>query len=521
MIGEYKHKHKKEFGDFQTPQYFADEICKFLLDDLHISPNIIIEPTCGIGSFINSSIKKFYAKKIFGIELNNDYFNHVQKLITDNMSKSEIKLYNEDIFKFNFSKITNFINKDDNLLVIGNPPWVTNSDLSSLNSTNAPQKTNFKNFKGLEAITGKGNFDITEYIIIMLLNVFKEYNATYALLCKSSVSRNLVKEISKLNLPISKIKTYEIDAKKIFNASCDAVLLYIETNNCRTKECDIYSFEDKKKKKTFGWYNNKFISDIDSYKKTYAFDGECEFEWRQGIKHDCSKIFELDTMDTCYMNANKEIVDIENNYVYPLFKSSDLKEYLINKNRKNVIVTQSYINQDTSIIEKKSPKLWKYLCKNANIINNRKSIIYKNSPQFAIFGIGEYSFAKYKVAVSGFYKQPIFSLLETTKSAMLDDTCYFLGFNNLKDAQICTILLNSKIVQDFLQSIVFLDSKRPYTKDILMRIDISRICDYINYNQLIQYAKFMNISHNITHKDYEFFKQLLANNEEQLKIFAN
>ena len=519
--GDIDFAQKKMFGDYQTPAYFSDKVCEYLSDSLE-SVNVIIEPGFGVGNFISSALKIFKnIEQIYGIEINKKYYDLAKNDIGINYpdinNKVDINLYNEDIFTFDFNKIKNKLKTNDNILILGNPPWVTNSGLSSLNSKNLPLKTNFKKYNGMDAITGKGNFDITEYIIILLLTALKNYKLHTALLCKSTVARNLVKEISKLNLPISNIKIFEIDAKKIFGVNCDAVLLRMETGSNPAKICEVYSFENLSRKKAFGWYSDKFISNIDSYSKNKIFDGSCEFIWRQGIKHDCSKIFELTVKDNKYINGKNEIVEIEDAFIFPLFKSSDLKKYSINNNRKYVIITQKNIKQDTSFLKQEAPKLWSYLNKNKEIINNRKSIIYKNSPLFSMFGIGDYSFAKYKVAISGFYKQPVFSLIRTTDIAMLDDTCYFLGFNNLKQAQICTILLNSRPVQDFLKSLVFLDSKRPYTKDILMRIDISKICDSVQYTHLIQYASELDILHDITQKDYNDFKRNLMD-DYQLKL---
>jgi len=48
--------------------------------------------------------------------------------------------------------ICNYLHNEDI-----NPPWVTNSQLSALNSNNLPAKSNFKQAKGIDAITGKQN----------------------------------------------------------------------------------------------------------------------------------------------------------------------------------------------------------------------------------------------------------------------------------------------------------------------------------------------------------------------------
>ena len=81
------------------------------------------------------------------------------------------------------------------------------------------------------------------------------------------------------------------------------------------------------------------------------------------------------------------------------------------------------------------------------------SSIYKNAPRFSIFGVGDYSFKPYKVAISGFYKKPVFALVHSKqdKPIMLDDTCYFLGFDDFKQALIVMLILNSNIVQEFIK----------------------------------------------------------------------
>jgi hypothetical protein len=103
--------------------------------------------------------------------------------------------------------------------------------------------------------------------------------------------------------------------------------------------------------------------------------------------------------------------DIEDTYIYGLLKSSDIKKFEIKDVRKNVIVTQKKIREKTDSIQFLAPKTWQYLKKHEQLLDARKSSIYKNSPKFAIFGVGEYSFNNYKVAISGMYKKPQFSLI--------------------------------------------------------------------------------------------------------------
>jgi hypothetical protein len=176
-----------------------------------------------------------------------------------------------------------------------------------------------------------------------------------------------------------------------------------------------------------------------------------------------------------WINGNSEVVDVEGEWIYPLLKSSDVRSFEIDRTRKSVIVTQRQLGEDTTALQRVAPRLWEYLVKNSEYFERRKSSIYRDRPRFSIFGIGDYSFKPYKVAISGLYKEPRFAVVLPIddRPVMLDDTCYFLGFDTYLDTLLTASLLNSNLVKQFLQSIVFTDAKRPYTKDALMRINLA------------------------------------------------
>ncbi len=184
---------------------------------------------------------------------------------------------------------------------------------------------------------------------------------------------------------------------------------------------------------------------------------------------------ELDKKGDYYFNKFEDKIKLEDNLVYGLLKSSDLKGGTINKTRKHTIVTQKKIGQETKYIKNLYPKTYKYLHNNLEIFNKRKSSIYNGKPAFSIFGIGNYSFKPYKIAISGLYKQLNFTLIKpdiNNKTIMLDDTCYFIGFEDQVEAETIFELLRTDTVKEFLNSLIFSDAKRSVTKDLLMRIDI-------------------------------------------------
>lgn len=521
---------RTEYGDFQTNLDLANKVAKQLLLR-NISPEIVVEPTCGKGNFIIASLSNFKAiKHVFGIEVYKPYIWETKFKILDfflanpNSNKPEITILHSSIFDFDLKKISNLF-PNDKILIIGNPPWVTNSKLGSLNSSNLPKKTNFKNQNGLDAMTGKGNFDIAEYITIMLLEAFQAHNGYLALLVKNSVIKNLVFDQNKKRFQIGEIEKYCIDSKKEFNVSVEASLLYCQLKSAPSFECTEFDFYSNENKLRFGWLNSKFVSNTADYAENKNIDNVCPFEWRQGIKHDCSSVMELEKVNGHFVNNISDEIVIEDDLVYGFLKSSDLKNTVIKSTRKHTIVTQTKVGQETSYIQHLYPKTYNYLKKNVSSFQARKSSIYKGKPLFSIFGIGDYSFKPYKVAISGLYKTYHFTLVlpQNDKPVMLDDTCYFIGFDKIEYAVYSIILLNSKTTEEFLKSITFSDAKRVFTKDLLMRLDLLKLSSIIPQQEIDEQIIFLNDKYNLNINLScwdNFIKEMTPKEEKQLKIFG-
>ncbi len=524
---EFNDSDRAEYGDFQTNRVLALKVCK-QLKDKNISPDIIVEPTFGKGNFILAALETFsMVRQIIGVEIYKPYVWQTKFSILEfflqnpHQKKPEIRLLHQNVFDFDFFQIQG---KGQFILVLGNPPWVTNAMLSSLNSGNLPPKSNFKNHAGFDAITGKGNFDIGEYISLMLVKAFHKNPGAIAFLVKNSVIKNLLFDQIDNNYLLSNIEQYLINASKEFGASVEAALLFAAFGlNCES-HCIEYDFYSRLQTRKFGWSAGCFVADIDLYQTSSSLEGVCPIEWRQGIKHDCSKIMELEAENGHFLNGRNEVVELENELVYGVLKSSDLKGQVVAQSRKFTIVTQKKIGQETNSIQFQHPKTWQYLLKNEQDFENRKSSIYKGKPAFSIFGVGNYSFALFKVAISGLYKTSAFSLVlpATGKPLMLDDTCYFIGFENYADAVFTFAALNSKPVQDFLNAIVFWDSKRAITKDILMRIDLAKAVNCLNFSGMLKSLEpFSSIDNSqLTLEAWQSFQaSLQPKKQEQLVLF--
>jgi hypothetical protein len=510
------------YGDFQTSETLADLVISRILEN-KLTPTVVLEPTCGRGNFILSVLKqtttymKFYCIEIYKPYIWMSKFNILDYFLSStNRTVPHIEYLCKNIFDLQLNEVVK-LDSEDFLLIVGNPPWVTNAQLGILNSDNLPKKSNFKGHNGFDAITGKGNFDIAEYISLMLLKAFSNINGEFAFLLKNIVIKNIINDQNYNRFRIGNIAQLGMDARKEFNVSADASLFYCKLNSEPEYKClrsSIYE-PNGKSKDYFGYVDGKFVSSIKTYRGHKKYDGKSTLVWRQGVKHDCSKIMELEKINSHFLNQNNEEVFIEEDLVYGLLKSSDLNKDVIETTRKCTIITQKKIGEDTSYIADKYPQTFAYLESNKAYFDARKSKIYKDKAPFSIFGIGDYSFYKYKVAISGLYKQTKFSLILplNDKPIMLDDTCYFIGFNNIIDAIIILIALNHETTQEFFNSLIFFDSKRVITKDILMRIDLASVLNNIPFAYFKKLTKtsYSNLCERITIQMFENIIEKISN----------
>lgn len=479
---------REDYGDWQTSYKFAKNVCLYL-KSRGVNPNVIVEPTCGVGNFIVAAIDVFdTVEKVYGIEIFKGYINQTKQKLQEYVNCNRIscfELYNTNVFAFKFDKIVNE-NQDKTILVLGNPPWVTNSGLGKTKGNNLPIKGNIDNYRGIEAITGKSNFDIAESICNMIIDAFSCHNNTHiALLVKNSVIKNLLYRQHSRPRCIKNIKQLCFDAKKEFGVAVSASLFECQIGIDYQSQCALYDFYTNCFSHTFGWVNDAFVSNVEDYLQTNSFDGKSPLIWRSGIKHDCSKVMELSFDGTVYINGLNEVVDIEDTTIFPLLKSSDIGKG-IKGVRKYIVLPQLNISENTSILKDKAPKTYSYLLSHAALLDGRKSIIYRNKPRFSVFGLGDYSFAPYKIVISALYSDIIFSLVEpiSGKPVMVDDTCYLLGFQEKEYAKLTLFILQSDILRRFIRNLCFMDAKRIVNRELLMRINLYKLSKAVDYSTI-------------------------------------
>lgn len=466
-----------EFGDFQTPRGLAAEVLRTLPRRNWAR---ILEPTCGVGNFLHEAARLFPAAHLMGVELQAEYASAALA--------SGARILERDIFKMRLDRELPWRGNGP-LLVVGNPPWVTNSQLARLESRNRPVRENLRNLSGYDAMTGSSNFDIAEYIWLKLITDLRHHSPTISLLCKTQVARGVLQYCAQFDLPVSAASLHVIDARKWFGVAVDACLFTLEVNRGETAYvCSVYdSLDSAEPSRSFGVVDGRLVADIGAYAK--AVDGSCPIEWRQGMKHDAAAVMEL-VHDDRPRTRDGEAVEIEDDYLYPLLKCTDVFRGRTGL-RKWVIVPQKAFGEDTRSLERVAPKLWAYLSDNADVLDGRKSSIYRSRPRFSVFGLGEYSFAPYKIAVSGLHKSPEFRLVGPIagKPVFFDDACYLLPFWDRLEAAAVAALLRTDPVKAFFRTLTFWDAKRPITKKLLRRIDLAAVAAAVDTEEVLKTAE--------------------------------
>lgn len=458
-----------ERGDFQTPLALARAVMARLARTAP-APRTVLEPTCGKGAFLLAAAERFPEARLVGFDIEPAYVEEARAAV----SSATIEI--ASCFELDWGELVGAL-PEGPLLVVGNPPWVTSATLGALASPNAPRKSNVDRARGIDARTGASNFDVSEWLGRALIAALAARSgpSRLAFLVKSAVARKLIARAARDGIAFD-AELCRIDARAHFGVAVDAVLLDIRANGSSPRaEVAIFDALDAKRPAAeITRAHGDLVTDRAAYEETLSFETAEPVGWRSGLKHDCRAVFELAREGDHYVDARGQAIPLEPEVVYPLMKSTDLA-HGVDAPRRFVLVPQRRLGDLD--LEARAPLAARYLAGHAPRLAARKSSIYRGRPPFAIFGIGDYSFAPWKVAVSGLHKALSFRLVgpHEGRPMMFDDTCYFLPFDEERAARRAHEALSSATAQRFFEARIFLEDKRPVTKKVLDRFALSRL----------------------------------------------
>jgi hypothetical protein len=464
---------KVEFGDFQTPLTLAREVCA-LLRTYDIAADTIIEPTCGVGMFLQAAAESFSGAQIRGFEVNPAHLAKAREQLHA-ATHDDVKLHQADFFSHDWDAE---LSTPGRVLVLGNPPWVTNAAVAAVAGTNLPTKHNVYGLRGLAAKTGKANFDIAEWMLIRLLVALRGRDATIAVLCKTATAHKVLRHAWRSDLRVASATLHQIDAAEHFGAAVDACLLVARLGLAGPSEARVFpSLAAKTPTHRFGLAGKGLVANLDAYERLRSFEGLSPYQWRSGVKHDCASVLELLPLgDSRFSNPLGESVVLEDHALYPLLKGTELARRGARPTRV-LLLPHTRLGENPAKLVNSAPLSFQYLQSHLQKFTARKSSIYAKGPAFSIFGIGDYVFTDWKVAISALHRPAKFTVVGPWRGRpmVFDDTCYFLSFSHEEEARVVADILNSSACQAFLETLMFPGAKRAVTVELLQRLNLSAL----------------------------------------------
>jgi hypothetical protein len=313
-------------------------------------------------------------------------------------------------------------------------------------------------------------------MLIKLLEALNGHTATMGMLCKTAVARKVLFHAWKSDIQLSRAETYPINVAKYFGRDVDACFLVCSlAKGAHSHECSSFSeFSSSSQATVFGYREGTLVENIPAFERLSHLQGQEHYKWRSGVKHDCFEVMELNRDGDRLLNGFGEVLSLEPNYLYPMLRGSDIRKGRGSSPSRCIIVTQKTVGEDTQGIKVIAPKTWDYLSKHGELLDRRTSRIYRGRPRFSVFGVGDYSFAEWKVAISGFHKSLTFTIVPSFQGrpVVLKDTSYFLPCRTQDEAFYLASLLNSDVAKEFFSAFIFWESKRPITAKVLRRLDL-------------------------------------------------
>ncbi len=485
---------RRDLGDFQTPPELVDAVLETLGPIGERWPRVL-EPTCGRGHFLAGLLAhRSPPREVRAFEIQPAHCRLAEGLVGSMADRGTlVSITCADLFGIDL--------RHDLRLARG---WSLAGRRQSAvdhqrragrpGRAQQPPRSNVKGLTGLEARTGSSNFDVAEAIWLKLARELAAEGPTIAILCKCSVARSILQFAHRAGLPLRDASIRRIDAARWFGAAVNACLFRVtlgagETAPSPLEQIPIFHTLDAAEPAAMlGFARGRLVADMEAYRRVGFVDGSCPGAWRQGLKHDAAAVMELTVEPGTgrLHNGSGEEVEVESAFVYPLIKGTDLRRPPVERPSRAVIVTQERIGDDTERLATSAPRLWAYLRGHIDRFERRRSSIYRGRPPFAIFGIGPYSFAPFKVVVSGLHKVPAFRAVgpRDGRPVMVDDTCYFLPCSSATETAVLAALCNEPSALEFLASATFLDAKRPITKALLQRLDLRAVLERADRSRL-------------------------------------
>jgi adenine-specific DNA-methyltransferase len=179
--------------------------------------------------------------------------------------------------------------------------------------------------------------------------------------------------------------------------------------------------------------------------------GECEHEIRHGVKDDAAAVFGID---------RAQLADLEGARVYPYLKSRHVVKYGLFGHDLRLVPVDRAGRDNEDELARRYPRTFEYLREHRDRLDDRASSWLDGGAFYDVFGLGEYTWADYKVVWCRLGFKPHFAVVSTvedpdlgTKPVIPGDHFMFVGTDDRHEAHYLAALLNSAPYQRSLRDL--------------------------------------------------------------------
>ena len=202
--------------------------------------------------------------------------------------------------------------------------------------------------------------------------------------------------------------------------------------------------------------------------------GECAHEIRHGVKDDARDVFEIEP---------DRVDEFESNRIFPYLKSRHVVKYGLFEHDYRLVPVDAAGEDNEAWLREECPRTYAYLDDNRAALDARSSSWLDDGTFYNVFGLGEYTWAEYKVVWCRLGYKPHFVVVSTVEDDRLGeqpvvpgDHCMFIATDDEREAHALCALLNSSVYQRTLDD-VSSDGKASLSKSVVSRLELPAIED--------------------------------------------
>jgi hypothetical protein len=195
--------------------------------------------------------------------------------------------------------------------------------------------------------------------------------------------------------------------------------------------------------------------------------GECAHDIRHGVKDDAKAVYALD---------REQLGTLESDHVFPYLKSRHVVKFGLFGHDLQLVPLRRMGEDNEAELREQCPRTYDYLVANRDRLASRASSWLDRGPFYTLFGLGDYTWADYKVVWCRLGFKPHFAVVSTRedpdlgeKQVVPGDHCMFVATDERREAHLLCALLNSAPYQRTIRSIAS-NGKSSLSKSVISKL---------------------------------------------------